>query len=445
MSRGKNTIKSSDVSTTPIKLKYSASYSSTELENFGISIVRGINTPITSSVKTPQFKINYNLIEQMFYRSHISGSLLGSGSAYNDTLQSTAASGTFDSDIRYFPTQSNAEVVYLYIPKDVFGEQIARKSFVLSSSYYNIYDDGNGNIYDGTTHVGNIIYSQAFVVVTNPNYRCYFVNTEFDYNMVASPLDPVLPTPSVTPTPTVTPSITVTPSTSTTSGVYQYLVNYWTYQIVGGSIKWEGRSNAADACKLGGFIRLLSLYSNSPTFQNGIKLWTDTALTFPFETVSSTSYFKNYVTEESFKYDSSGANVIEQLQSCLAVSPSPTPSITVSTTPPATPSVTPSETPSVTPTPTVTPSKTPSMTPSITPSTTPPATVYYYSANRYDNTCTIVASSVNVRSIEPLLNNFFCGAIDGYRYEIIGPNPGATSGTTIDWTTGAATCAELTC
>ena len=183
MSRGKNTIKSSDISTTPIKLKYSASYESSEFDSLGISIVRGVNIPITGSERVPQLRINYNLIEQLFYRSYISGSLLGSGSAYNDNLQSTAASGTLDEDIRYFPTQSGAEVLYLYIPRNVFGEQIARKSFSMSSSAYFIYDDGNGNIYNGNTHVGNIIYSQAFVIITNSNYGCSFVNTEFDFSI----------------------------------------------------------------------------------------------------------------------------------------------------------------------------------------------------------------------------------------------------------------------
>ena len=445
MSRGKNTIKLSNLSTTPIKLKYSASYSSTELNNLGISIVRGINTPITSSVKVPQFKINYNLIEQLFYRSYISGSLLNSGSAYDSSPQSTAASGTFDDDIRYFPTQSNAEIVYFYIPKNIFGEQISRNSFTLSSSFYSIYDDGNGNLYDGKTHVGNIIYSQAFAIITNPDYRCYFIDTSFDYNVVASSIDPILPTPSVTVTPSVTPSITITPSTSGTSGVYSYSINYWTYQIIGGDLKWEGRSNSAAACLLGGTFRLITLYSNSPTLQNGMKFWQNSSLTAPFLTVSTNFYFKDYTSEYSFKYNSSGANVIEELQSCVAATPSVTPSVTVSPTPTQTPSVTPTQTPSVTPTVSITPSVTPTQTPSVTPSTTPPATVYYYIANRYDSSCNLISSYVNVRSIEPLFNNYYCGQIDGYRYEIVGPNPGATKGTTIDWTTGAATCAALTC
>lgn len=224
MSRSKNTIKFSDISTTPIKLKYSASYANANFGNAGISIIRGINTPVTSSVKVPQFKINYNLIEQLFYRNYISGSLLFSGSAYDSSYQSTAASGTFDDDIRYFPTQSNAEIVAFYIPRNVFGEQIARNSFVLNTPRYYIYDDGNGNLLDlyaGNVKVGNIIYSQAFAIITNEFYKCFFIDTSFSFTVEESGT-PIVPsaspsvtpsiTPSITITPTITPSVSVTPS-----------------------------------------------------------------------------------------------------------------------------------------------------------------------------------------------------------------------------------------
>lgn len=216
MSRSKNTIRLSDVSTTPVKLKYSASYADSDFDNVGISIVRGINIPVTSSVKVPQFKINYNLMEQLFYRSYVSGSLLKSGSAYDPSLQSTAASGSLDEDIRFFPTESNAQVAYLYIPRQVFGEQIARKSFLLSTPRYYIYDDGNGNLLDGFAgvKVGNIIYSQAFAIITNQDYVCYFINSQFDFSLEEGQTDVIVPsvTPSISTSPSVTPSISVSPS-----------------------------------------------------------------------------------------------------------------------------------------------------------------------------------------------------------------------------------------
>jgi hypothetical protein len=187
MSRSKNTVKFSDISTAPIKLKYSATYSDSDFNSVGISIVRGVNNSVSSGQKVPQFKINYKLIEQLFYKNYISGSLLNSGSAYDSSYQSTAASGSLDEDVRYFPTQSNAEVVALYIPRNVFGEQISRGSFLLSTNRYNIVDDGNGNLIDtyaANTKVGNIIYSQAFAIITNPNYLCYFIDTDnFDFDI----------------------------------------------------------------------------------------------------------------------------------------------------------------------------------------------------------------------------------------------------------------------
>lgn len=215
MSRSKNTIKFSDVSTSPVKLKYSASYSDSEFNGSGISIIRGVNYDTTSDRKVPQFKINYNLISQLFYKGYVSASLLQSGSSYDNSFQSTAASGTLDEDYRYFPTGSNAEIVAFYIPRNVFGEQIARGSFNLATNRYYIYDDGNGNLVDeyaGNVKVGNIIYSQAFAIITNPDYVCYFVNTSnFDFSVVQNS-EPIVPSPSPSATPTVTPSISVTPT-----------------------------------------------------------------------------------------------------------------------------------------------------------------------------------------------------------------------------------------
>jgi hypothetical protein len=51
-----------------------------------------------------EYDLNYSVIRQLFYKSYISGSILNSGSAYNDSPQSLASSGSFDNDNRYFPT-----------------------------------------------------------------------------------------------------------------------------------------------------------------------------------------------------------------------------------------------------------------------------------------------------------------------------------------------------
>lgn len=210
MSRGQNSIKRSDISAVPILLKYSASYDSSSFVNYGITINRGTNTSFDQS--GIQF-LNFAMVRQMYYQEYLTGSLKFSSSFWNPSIQSTAASGTFDNDYRYFPTSASAEVTILAIPRNVFGEQIARKSFLVTSSAYQLIDDGNGNIVDADDsylHVGNILYSQGIAVITNEDYQ----NAMIPYT---GPTTTTTSTTTTTTTPVPTTTTTSTTSTSTTS------------------------------------------------------------------------------------------------------------------------------------------------------------------------------------------------------------------------------------
>jgi hypothetical protein len=170
MGISQNIIDRSDISTYPIKTLYTASYPSSSFSNYGITINKGINSPYSIS---GSYSLNYKLAKQLYYNQYLTGSLLMSSSAWNDTLQSTAASGTFDNDYRYFPTKSEAVINIFAIPTNIFGENIQISSFSLTSSTYNIIDDKNGNLIDlsrNNDHVGNILYSQGIVIITNQNY-----------------------------------------------------------------------------------------------------------------------------------------------------------------------------------------------------------------------------------------------------------------------------------
>ena len=187
MGRASNTLKGSDVTTTPIRLKYSQSYSSNTMDNYGISVYHGTNTPVDADGNFTQEFLNYASARQLYYKSYITGSLLDSGSGYNDNLQSTAASGTFDNDFRIFPTASNSTIATLSIPMSAFGERIGRRSFDITfSNYgYHLVDDGNGNIIDldnSNEHVGNILYAQGMVVITNATYVPVFTPFYNDFN-----------------------------------------------------------------------------------------------------------------------------------------------------------------------------------------------------------------------------------------------------------------------
>lgn len=177
MSRAANSLKTSDVIITPIKLKYTSSYTNSTLTGNGIEIITGSNGPVTVTGSVPQDTLNYRSIQHLFYSNFLTGSYPVSASSLDNSLQSTAASGTLDADRRYFPTESGAKVTVLSIPRKVYGEQISRKGFRVSSSGYNLIDDGNGNIVDtlsGSLQVGNIIYSQGLVVITNQDYLNVF-------------------------------------------------------------------------------------------------------------------------------------------------------------------------------------------------------------------------------------------------------------------------------
>lgn len=187
MGRASNTLKGSDVTTTPIRLKYSQSYSSNTMSDYGISVYNGINTPVDADGNFTQDYLNYASARQLYYKSYITGSILKSGSGYNDNLQSTAASGTFDNDFREFPTAVSSSIITLSIPMSAFGERMARRSFDITfDNYgYHLVDDGNGNIIDidnSNEHVGNILYAQGMVVITNPTYVPVFTPFYNDFN-----------------------------------------------------------------------------------------------------------------------------------------------------------------------------------------------------------------------------------------------------------------------
>jgi hypothetical protein len=175
MSRASNSLRLSDVLATPIKLKYTASYNECTLGAYGITVLTGVNGPVTITGSIPQETLNYRSVKQLYYANVLTGSYLSTTSSFDVSIQSTAASGTFDSDNRYFPTQSGGTVRILSIPRGVFGEKISRHSFLMTSSAYQIVDDGNGNLVDVLNspvgvNIGNIIYPQGMVIITNPDY-----------------------------------------------------------------------------------------------------------------------------------------------------------------------------------------------------------------------------------------------------------------------------------
>lgn len=174
MGRAKNSLTRESVSSVPVKLRYSVTYDSSSLSNYGINAITGSNIAYTADMSAADMEEmnRYRVARQLYYQQAISASI-GSSSFWDPAWQSTAASGTQDATYHNFPTEPLGTVIIFAIPSSQFGENIGRKSFALSSSAYYIADDGNGNMIDyknSNTHVGNIFYAQGVAVITNLNY-----------------------------------------------------------------------------------------------------------------------------------------------------------------------------------------------------------------------------------------------------------------------------------
>jgi len=94
------------------------------------------------------------------------GPITSQGRFYNFPQTTLTAS-------RYFPTESEATLGVMSIPSKLYGDHIQPTSFYLkfssgssNSIFYEITDDGEGNLLLNNTNCGNIIYNQGIVVLT---------------------------------------------------------------------------------------------------------------------------------------------------------------------------------------------------------------------------------------------------------------------------------------
>jgi hypothetical protein len=142
-----------------------------------------INGPQSQSV---YYKLEYDSINQLFYQDYTDQLNTQSRVVYSLNYESASATRATASYFVYnenplfvnnFPTGANETIKTIYIDKDAYGNQILPGSSIISSSYFRIIDDGNGNLYDilsTKTHVGNAFYSFGLYIITNQNYQNYF-------------------------------------------------------------------------------------------------------------------------------------------------------------------------------------------------------------------------------------------------------------------------------
>ena len=155
----------------------------------GVNLTSSFN--LTSDPKTgvssSQYqRLVYNSVKQLYYTNYISSSigdivsqpvlvpgydesgnvLIGAveGPLYDNFLESTLVPN------RFFPTGSNSTIGVISVSSKLYGKYLVPNSIQItttSGGTHTIVDDGEGNLYLGTYHYGNVIYSHGMIILTN--------------------------------------------------------------------------------------------------------------------------------------------------------------------------------------------------------------------------------------------------------------------------------------
>lgn len=130
-------------------------------------------------------RLIYSQINHMFYQKYTSSldtSSLMNSIYYESASQQRPTSSYFiyndkDNLIKSFPTGINEGIRVIAINQSIYGSKVLPYTFQVSSSKYNIKDDGFGNLFDysgSITHVGNIFYAHGLAIITNQEYQRAF-------------------------------------------------------------------------------------------------------------------------------------------------------------------------------------------------------------------------------------------------------------------------------
>jgi len=127
-------------------------------------------------------RLIYSQINQLFYQKYttpLNTSSLVNSIYYESASQQRPTSSYFiynDSAklVENFPTGAMQGIRVLAINQGLYGDKVLPNHFQLSSSAYNITDDGYGNLYDNNTHVGNLFYAHGLGIITNQDYQMIF-------------------------------------------------------------------------------------------------------------------------------------------------------------------------------------------------------------------------------------------------------------------------------
>lgn len=186
----------SDVTVVPYAAnkQWSLPYCSYPTSSEYITIYKGTNVtgsfdPNTDPITNDQYeRLVYDQINHLFYQTYsasLDTSSLANSIFYESASQQRPTSSYFIYNdnaalIKSFPTGAMNSIKVVAINQEIYGNKVLPNTFILTSSVYNITDDGFGNLYNyGTTHIGNIFYAQGLAIITNQASQSIFPDPPF--------------------------------------------------------------------------------------------------------------------------------------------------------------------------------------------------------------------------------------------------------------------------
>lgn len=112
--------------------------------------------------------LNFKSIKHLYYSSfNTSSGYVEESSSYDNYFESSLATGSRT-------LQPSGEGIVFSIPQNKFGTHIEPNSVSIVDGVYTITDDGEGNLVNGTSKIGNIIYSHGQLIITEPSYYQHY-------------------------------------------------------------------------------------------------------------------------------------------------------------------------------------------------------------------------------------------------------------------------------
>jgi len=119
--------------------------------------------------------LNFYSVKHLYYSSFNTGSgYVEVSSSYDNYVESSNATGS-----RTLPV--NGEGLCFSIPQKLYGTHLEPGTVKITDTTYSVADDGEGNLLNGSSKIGNVIYTHGQLIITDRTlYLHYSASAELD-------------------------------------------------------------------------------------------------------------------------------------------------------------------------------------------------------------------------------------------------------------------------